>query len=47
MEENKEIIDETKQSLDESTEKETKKDEDVKKRAVRKEIHGRRCESNY
>lgn len=31
MEENKEIIDETEQSVDESTEKETKKDEDVKK----------------
>jgi hypothetical protein len=31
MEENKEIIDETKQSVNESTEKETKKDEDVKK----------------
>ncbi|EFL54699.1 DUF4355 domain-containing protein [Finegoldia magna] len=31
MEENKQIIDETKQSVDESTEKETKKDEDVKK----------------
>lgn len=31
MDENKEIIDETKQSVDESTEKETKKDEDVKK----------------
>ena len=31
MDENKEIIDETKQSVNESTEKETKKDEDVKK----------------
>lgn len=31
MEENKEIIDETEQSVNESTEKETKKDEDVKK----------------
>lgn len=31
MEENKEIIDETEQSVDESTEKQTKKDEDVKK----------------
>lgn len=31
MEDNKEIIDETKQSVDESTEKETKKDENVKK----------------
>lgn len=31
MEENKQIIDETKQSVDESTEKETKKDEDAKK----------------
>lgn len=31
MEDNKEIIDETEQSVNESTEKETKKDEDVKK----------------
>lgn len=31
MEENKKIIDETEQSVNESTEKETKKDEDVKK----------------
>lgn len=31
MEDNKEIIDETEQSVDESTEKQTKKDEDVKK----------------